>query len=94
MEIKPATIFLLVVLMIALILPVFFLDMNSTDDKGAGPPPDPPPGAPHPHQYPPEMERALEQQRREGREYVPPPKPANEPPANEARPDNTPPATQ
>lgn len=94
MEIKPATIFLLVVLMIALILPVFFLDMNGAPDKAGGPPPDPPANAPHPHKFSPEMERALEQQKREGIGNNPSQKPLPQPPANEAKPDNAPTTTQ
>lgn len=84
MEMKPATVILLVALLVALILPVFFLNMDEAANTPGQDPQDVPANAPHPHKVSPEMERELERMRREGKDRNPPPTPGNEVPANEA----------
>ncbi|MCC6150178.1 MAG: hypothetical protein IT461_08005 [Planctomycetes bacterium] len=82
MEIKPVTVLLLVALIIALIIPVFLLNVEEPDHQGGCAPLDPPANGPHPHRHSPEMERELERMRREGRDRNPPPIPENRPAEN------------
>ncbi|CAG0966259.1 hypothetical protein PLCT2_01061 [Planctomycetaceae bacterium] len=88
MEIKPVTVLLLVVLIIALIVPVFLLNLGGAEGENGCTPKDPPANGPHPHRTTPEMERELERMRREGRDRNPQPAPENRPADN--APANTP----
>ena len=88
MEIKPVTVLLLVGLIIALIVPVFLLNLGESEGESGCAPKDPPANGPHPHKSTPEMERELERMRREGRDRNPPPQPENRPAEN--APANTP----
>lgn len=88
MEIKPVTVLLLVGLIIALIVPVFLLNLGESEGENGCAPTDPPANRPHPHRSTPEMERELERMRREGRDHNPPAQPDNRPADN--APANTP----
>ncbi len=86
---RPATAIALVVVIIALILPVFFVDLETPEDSRGSAPNEPSANAPHPHLAPPEMQRELDRIRRENKPVTPPrgneiePPPANHPMANE-----------
>jgi hypothetical protein len=92
MEMRPATIIAIVVVIIALILPVFFLNLEDpVESKGNGPD-EPSANRPHPHKPSPEMQRELDRIRAENRPVVPPTPPSNgdaTPPTNNLG--NTPP---
>ncbi len=73
MEMRPATIIAIVIVIVALILPVFFLDLNDPDEPKGNAPADPPANAPHPQKPSPEIERELERLRHENRQPTPAP---------------------
>jgi hypothetical protein len=76
MEMRPATIIAIVVVIIALIVPVFFLDLDDPEGPRGNAPEDPPANAPHPQKPSPEIQRELDRIRNENRQ--PTPAPAND----------------
>lgn len=89
---KPATIIAIVIILVILILPVFFLDLEGAENQGKSHiQQDVPANAPHPHKLPPEMQREIERMRAENRFGNPPPDPGPtppQPPSNEPPPLN------
>jgi type IV secretory pathway VirB10-like protein len=73
MQMRPATIIAIVVVIIAMILPVFFLNLDGSDEPDSNVPQDPPANGRHPQKLPDDMQRELDRMKRENKPVVPPP---------------------